>query len=220
MSAGAWGAACPNAPGEEAEPTQSILAVPNELIVVVDQQDQLGEAVNGVIGVLRGPDPNNPVITAKPGETSIPDDSEFPARAQIVEITSKPEVETVLALLDELQGDGRSVDLNYLEPVQPNNGFRPVDDPEPTDDPLATSDAAEAALSVAVIDSTGDPSVFDIDGNRMIDEDHGHGEFVKSIIESYGAPPPSTLSARRRATRAARGTRWRWNWTVGTDGVR
>ena len=31
--------------------------------------------------------------------------------------------------IPSLQGQGFSIDLNYLEPAQPNNGFRPGDDP-------------------------------------------------------------------------------------------
>jgi hypothetical protein len=178
---GAWGAECPNAPGEEGLPTESVLAVPNQLIVVIDTDLDLTEQVNGVIGVL-----GENSITADPGAPLIPPDSEFPARAQMVEISSGPDVGVVLDLLDDLQGAGRSVDLNYLEPVQPNNGFRPVDDPEPTTEAMPTDDAPAGALTVAVIDSTDDQSIFDIDGNRMIDEDHGHGQFVTSIIASYG----------------------------------
>jgi hypothetical protein len=181
-SGAVWGTPCPTEPDET---PQFILAVANELIVVVDPGLELSEQVSEVIGGLDGGDPDGALITAEPGEVLI-DSDDFPARAQLVEITNEPAVETVLGLLDELQGAGRSVDLNYLEPVQPNNGFRPVDDPEPTTDQMPTGDAPGGALTVAVIDSTNDPSVFDTDGNRMIDEDHGHGDFVKSIIESYG----------------------------------
>ena len=210
-SGAAWGTPCPAEPDET---PQFILAVPNELIVVVDPDLNLSEQVNEVIGVLAGNDPDGPIISAEPGDVLIHSD-EFPAQAQVVQITDKPDVDDVLALLDRFQGAGRSVDLNYLQPVQPNNGFRPIDDPEPTADSCRRRDALAEALKVAVIDSTNDQSVFDIDGNRMIDEDHGHGEFVTSIIASYGVsvtlypvgPSSSNPSVRPSATGAGPG-RW------------
>ena len=180
-----------------------MIAVPNELLVVVDPDRDLLEEVNGVIGVL-AENPGGVPITAEPGEVLIPAEVEFSSQAQVVQITSAPNVDDVLALLNNLQGVGRSVDLNYLEPAQPNNGFRPADDPQPTDVQPPTSDAPAGSLSVAVIDSTNDQSFFDVDGNRMVDEDNGHGQFVTSIIQRYGAsvilhpvtPSPTNPSVR------------------------
>jgi hypothetical protein len=79
---------------------------------------------------------------------------------------------------------GRSVDLNYLEPVQPNYGFRPGDDPQESA-AVAPIDASDAA-PVAVIDSPDSAAIsYDTESNNLVDEDNGHGVFVASIIERY-----------------------------------
>jgi hypothetical protein len=106
-----------------------------------------------------------------------------------------------------LQGTTWSTDLNYLEPALPNNSFRPADNP---------TKAAAAALgaggkgSVLVLDSpvdlrryvpapglgvtiAGPTANYDVDGNKFIDEDHGHGIFVASLVKRLAPSADVTL---------------------------
>ena len=96
-------------------------------------------------------------------------------------------------IVPTLQGRGFSTDLNYLEPVLPNYAFRPGDNPVEAADP-GTGDGG--AGRVLVVDSPADdlaatpgveaigPTVdYDVDGNGLVDEDHGHGLFVASLVE-------------------------------------
>ena len=96
-------------------------------------------------------------------------------------------------IVPTLQGRGFSTDLNYLEPALPNNRFRPDDNPVEADDP---GSAKVAAGRVLVVDSPADdpaaaPGVttigplvdYDVDGNGFVDEDHGHGVYVASLIK-------------------------------------
>ncbi|MBA3288864.1 MAG: S8/S53 family peptidase [Acidimicrobiia bacterium] len=96
-----------------------------------------------------------------------------------------------------LQGRGFSVDLNYLEPAQPNNLFRPDDNPVET---VAAAPGEGGQVSVLVLDSPaqadlypkepdvvlgpyGPAATYDVDGNGLVDEDHGHGVFVASLVK-------------------------------------
>ena len=85
-----------------------------------------------------------------------------------------------------LQGRGFSADLNYFEPAQPKNGFRPGRQPAPRRQPAARPlKGGRGAESVLVVDSPA-PSrtvVYDLDGNGKVDEDHGHGAFVASLVK-------------------------------------
>jgi subtilisin family serine protease len=58
-----------------------------------------------------------------------------------------------------------------------------------------------------VLDSTDDYSQFDIDGNGFIDEDHGHGQFVQSIIERRSGAEVVLQAVENSAPRLASG-RW------------
>jgi hypothetical protein len=165
-----------------------LVAVPFQVIVAVADSSNLLREVGLVEEALTrfGPSTEDEPMT--------PD-------AQVVQldpnVTDPAEIGDILDLLPTLQAVGRSVDLNYLAPVLPNNVFRPYDDPHgATAQQVAAfvepgfSDEQHSTASgttVAVIDSTDDQRVYDVDGNGYIDEDHDHGAFVRSIIERTGA---------------------------------
>ena len=170
----AWGD-----PGE----CRDLLAVPNQLLVAIGPpfEGALDEALNAVAGEL--------------GFLGIG----VTAQLQITEQAGLLDLDNssfaqVQSALPSIQRQGRSVDFNYLQPLQPNNGFRPADDPkDPSEvddldeNQLTTFDGANGA-QVAVIDSPDDSAIaYDVDQNGLIDEDHGHGVFVESIIERSGA---------------------------------
>ncbi len=109
--------------------------------------------------------------------------------AAIIEIDPPQSAQAVLNELSRLQREGRSVDLNYLEPVQPNYGFRPADDPLEVPAPAAPSVDPVDEPRIVVIDSPDDSEIaYDAGSNLLVDEDHGHGVFVESIIERYVNP--------------------------------
>jgi hypothetical protein len=161
-----------------------MIAVPGQVVVTVASPEELGTAVEDVRSALDD-------LGATIDPEALTDD------AQIINVAQGIPAGDVLIRLASLQAVGRSVDLNYLEPVLPNNVFRPFDDPHAaTPDQIAeflnpafsTEQLAVASdKAVAVIDSTGDLAVYDLDQNGYIDEDHGHGEFVSSIAARSGA---------------------------------
>jgi subtilisin family serine protease len=128
-----------------------------------------------------------------------------------------------------LQGRGFSVDLNYLEPVQPNNHFRPDDNPVES---RGASLSRGGQTSVLVVDSpaqndayprepdvvlgTYGPTVptYDVDGNGLVDEDHSHGVFVASLVKRL-APQATVVLAGVRG-RQVRGVA-RWSPMLFTD---
>jgi hypothetical protein len=96
-----------------------------------------------------------------------------------------------------LQGVFFSTDLNYVEPALPNNSFHPAGNPLEARGAVGGSGGEG---SVLVLDSPAEPgrypaepdvvtssagplAVYDVDGNGKIDEDHGHGVFVASLIK-------------------------------------
>jgi len=183
-SASLWNGADPNDPNAP-DACPGLIAVPGQIIVTVAPDVALDDAANQVAGILGG----------TPGDPIAED-------AQIVNIDPNTSIDAVLSVLPSLQAEGRSADLNYLEPVLPNNVFRPADDPELAEqaqiDAFLSADfrvddkLAADGKSVVVIDSTGDLAMYDIGvngqpGNGFIDEDQGHGAFVASIIERTGA---------------------------------
>jgi hypothetical protein len=105
--------------------------------------------------------------------------------------------------IPSLQGVTFSTDLNYLEPAQPNNGFRPGGNPSEAEAEKGGAGGGERSVLVldspaepgrypdpdpdpdpfAVTSSAGPSAVYDVDGNGKIDEDHGHGVFVASLIK-------------------------------------
>ena len=107
-----------------------------------------------------------------------------------------------------LQGRGWSTDLNYLEPVQPKNHFRPFDNPleAPAPRPFKGGRA-----SVLVVDSPAPeprgPVVYDLDGNGKVDEDHGHGPFVASLVKLL-APSAEVVLAGVRGRQIPSLARW------------
>ena len=151
-------------------PDVLLTAMSDQLLVTVDIGGNAGQAADEVrrrlneLGIAAQSDPDDP--------------SQIACLVTVAEVEPKE----ILQLLPLLQGEGFSVDLNYLEPLAPNNGFRPFDNPVPAEDPGLAS-AAGQGVRVLVVDSSGDPSVYDVDGNGLVDEDHGHGAFVASIIQ-------------------------------------
>jgi hypothetical protein len=92
-----------------------------------------------------------------------------------------------------LQGRGFSVDLNYLEPAMPKNAFHPFDNPREAPEPRRFKGGEG---SVLVVDSPA-PSrtlVYDLDGNGKVDEDHGHGVFVASLVKLLAPGATVTLA--------------------------
>src|SRR5215210_447600 len=116
---GRWGEALvkdPVPPWHSTECPQMV-AVPDEIIVAIDPNHpgglDLATEVEEVVGQLHD-------FGASSDGTPVVDNI-----AQIVRLTAGTDVEAVLNMLPQLQEAGRNVDLNYLEPLQPNNGFRP-----------------------------------------------------------------------------------------------
>jgi len=176
-----------------------MVAVPNELIVAVDPSaPALSEEVQAVIDQLGAlPEP----IAAHAGEAL----GDQPAQLVVLDPVAPDQfvdLNRVASLIPSLQRAGRSVDLNYLEPLQPNNGFRPVDDPTPAEGAVMDVFGGAEGKIVAVIDSPDEAHYpYDVDGNKYVDEDHGHGIFVSSIIKRsqatvdlYGVVPSTTGS--------------------------
>ena len=173
-----------------------ITAVRDQLLVTVDPDTSVEETVDRVVDRLE-------LDTAEDEEREDTEDTEAPddtgeAVFQVIELAAGTDIEEVLRVLPGLQGAGWSVDLNYLEPLAPNNGFRPGDDPQPyAGEVPATAPTAldpPSEPSVLVLDSTADNvdvqnvegdtvELFDLDDNGKWDEDHGHGAFVHSIID-------------------------------------
>ena len=120
-----------------------------------------------------------------------------------------------------LQGAGFSIDLNYLEPAQPNNGFRPDDDPtEAAAAPMGrggrgsvlvvdspSQRSAHPSAPDVVISSIGQAVIYDVDRNDLIDEDHGHGTFVASLVKRL-APGAEVVLAGVRGQTLLRSARW------------
>ena len=158
--------------------TVPIVAVPDELLVTASGAQRLGEAVAEVSrrlgGAVTGVTPVNDLaatLTLRPGTLG--------------EAFLRQVVPT-------LQGRGFSTDLNYLEPALPNNGFHPAGNPVESDDPgpgrggyarvLVVDSPADEAASRTVT-TTGPFVDYDVEDNGFVDEDHGHGVFVASLIE-------------------------------------
>jgi hypothetical protein len=193
-----------------------MIAVPGQLVVVtngaelpdgqtIDDQTPLIESTLGVVG-----------ITKLQGASF-----EGGGDAALLQLPSSVAVDDVLKNLPDLQGPGRSVDLNYLEPLQPNDAFRPADNPKnPTQDEVPNFGEA-GAVDVLLIDSQQESdTTYDFELNGYIDEAQGHGVFVRSIIERSGANVELVGVPPDDATRRASG-RWApmtfsdWNIVMG-----
>jgi hypothetical protein len=156
-----------------------IVAVPDELLVTASGPQRLNEAVADVSQRLNGS-----VVGVRPLN---PFAATLSLRSGILSGAFLRQI------IPTLQGQGFSTDLNYLEPALPVNHFRPGDDPaeapkpaagqggrgrvlvvdSPADDPAA---APRVTINGAVVD-------YDVENNGFVDEDHGHGVFIASLIE-------------------------------------
>ena len=167
----------------------AVVAVPDELLVTAS--NGLDEAVDEVRrrlnGSVRGVTPLN----------------EF---AALLSLHGGILNETFLRqVIPTLQGTGFSTDLNYLEPALPNNRLRPGDNPATATDPGVGEGGAGRVL---VIDSPTEASAdYDVDGNGFVDEDHGHGVFVTSLIEQL-APTTEVVLAAVNGGRVPTSQRW------------
>jgi Subtilase family len=182
--------------------TAPVVAIPDELLVAASDSQRLGEAVAEVSGRLNGAviavttlNPFAATLSLRPGTLN----------------------EAFLRqVIPTLQGRGFSTDLNYLEPALPYNGFRPADNPVPAVKPVS---GAGGSGSVLVVDSPsngattpgvttiGPPVEYDVDGNGLVDEDHGHGVYVASLIKRL-APTAKVELAGVNGGHLATSARW------------
>ncbi len=172
-----------------------VVARPDELIVTAPNLGLLTEALAEVQRQL-----GNSFVAARPING-------LAARVRVQPGTIDDAF--LAAKIPSLQGVTFSTDLNYLEPALPNNSFRPAGNPTQTDAPAATGaggkgarvlvldSPSESALYPAepdvVTSSAGPVPVYDVDGNGKIDEDHGHGVFVASLIKRLAPDAEVTL---------------------------
>jgi Subtilase family len=179
-----------------------IVAVPDELLVTASSPQRLNEAVAEVSQRLQGSvtgvatlNPFAATLSLRPGI--------------LVEAFLRQVVPT-------LQGTGFSTDLNYLEPALPNNRFRPGDNPVEAAAPVKGRGGEGRVLVVdspaedpaaAGVTTTGPPVDYDVDGNGFVDEDHGHGVFVASLIERL-APKAEVVLAGVNGGRVPASARW------------
>ncbi len=120
-------------------------------------------------------------------------------------------------IVPTLQGRGFSTDLNYLEPALPNYAFRPGDDPVPADDPgtggggagrvLIVDSPADDLAAIPGVEAIGPTVDYDVDGNGLVDEDHGHGLFVASLVEQL-APGAEVVLAGVNGGHLSASSRW------------
>ena len=177
--------------------------MPDELLVTASDPGRLDEAVAEVsrrlLGSVTGVTTLNPfaaTLSLRPGILS----------------------EAFLRqIVPTLQGRGFSTDLNYLEPVLPINRFRPDDNPVEAADPGTGQGGTGRVL---VVDSPADdpllhpawrrsvrPVDYDVDGNGFVDEDHGHGVYVASLIEQL-APGAEVVLAGVNGAHLPATSRW------------
>jgi hypothetical protein len=180
-----------------------VVAAPNQLLITADSPGRLNFAlqitrrrlINQVEGEPRPVNALAAVQSLRPG-------------------TLTPEFMT--STVPRLQGQGFSVDLNYLEPAMPNNRFHPFDNPTPA---KAAPAGRGGRGGVLVVDSPPNkrlygldgrfgPTVnYDLDGNRLVDEDHSHGVFVATLVKRY-APSAKVYLAGVRGRQVPGLARW------------
>jgi hypothetical protein len=181
----------------------AVVAVPNELLVTASSASRLDEAVDEVSRRLNG------------SVTAVTTLNPFAATLSL-----RPGIlgEAFLRqIVPTLQGHGFSTDLNYLEAALPHYRFRPADNPVEVNAPGPGEGGAGRVL---VIDSPADdpdaapgveaigPSVdYDVDGNGLVDEDHGHGIYVASLVERL-APGAEVVLAGVNGGHLADSARW------------
>jgi hypothetical protein len=170
-----------------------VVARPNELLVTADDRGLLDEAI-GKLQSLLGP----------------AFESAIKVNALAATIKLQPRTldqAFVESTIPTLQGTTWSTDLNYLEPALPNNFFRPADNPAKA---AAAATGIGGKGSVLVLDSpidlryastiaglgidlAGPTATYDVDGNKFIDEDHGHGVFVAALVKRLAPGADVTL---------------------------
>ncbi len=159
--------------------TVPIVAVPDELLVTASGPQRLDEAVADVSRRLNG---------AVVGVTPL---NPFAATLSLRDgILSGAFLRQIIPTL---QGRGFSTDLNYLEPALPTNHFRPDDNPVEAAKPaagqggrgrvLVVDSPADAPAAAPGVTINGPVVDYDVENNGFVDEDHGHGVFIASLIE-------------------------------------
>ncbi len=179
-----------------------IVAMPDELLVAASDTQRLDEAVAEVSRRLNGS-----VI----GVTTL-----NPLAATLSLRRGTLGEAFLRQIVPSLQGRGFSTDLNYLEPPLPNYAFRPAGNPVPAAVPLSGEGGSGRVL---VVDSPPDdpaasgvttigPQVdYDVDGNGLVDEDHGHGVYVASLIKRL-APKAKVVLTGVNGGHLAASARW------------
>jgi hypothetical protein len=157
-----------------------VVAVPDELLLTAANAERLSVAVR----------------TTRRRLSDQVEGKALPLNALATRLTLRPGTLTpsfLRTVIPTLQGAGFSVDLNYLEPALPNNAFRPFDNPVEAD-PQRPLKGGQG--SVLVVDSPAPSTtvVYDLDGNGKIDEDHGHGPFVASLVRLLAPSASVTLA--------------------------
>ena len=156
-----------------------IVAVPDELLVTASDPERLDGAVAEVRLRLLG---------------SVRSVTSVNAFAAILHLRPGSLVDGLLRqIIPTLQGRGYSTDLNYLEPALPNYRLRPGGNPAAAADPgigqggegrvLVVDSPADNPASAPGVTTIGSPADYDVDGNGLVDEDHGHGVFVAALVK-------------------------------------
>lgn len=197
-----------------------LVAAPQRLLLSVDDPSpgSLDEALAALVDLAEGLDL----------ALLVEDVEQIGDTTAVVPLRDPLPEDFVQTTLLELQGDGFSVDLDYLEPVLPNDAFRPTDDAEAAGASETTQEGGEdpneasgrAGARVLVLDSTDDPAGYDVfPGNNKPDEDHGHGAFVTGLIERL-APSASVTLQPVEWQDLAPGRRWSPMWFNDSDIIR
>jgi Subtilase family len=180
-----------------------IVAVPDELLVTATGPERLDEAVAEVSrrlnGSVIGVTPLNPFAATLSLRSGILSEA------------------FLRQIVPTLQGRGFSTDLNYLEPALPNYRFRPVDNPVTAADPgigkggggrvLVVDSPSDDPAAARGVTMTGPSVDYDVEGNGFVDEDHGHGVYVASLIGQL-APKARVVLAGVNGGHLSASTRW------------
>ena len=188
--------------------TAAVVARPNDLLVTSDTPLAL---VTGLVALRERI--GNVIVAVLP----------LNALAAVVRVLPGTiDVNFLRVTIPQLQGPTWSTDLNYLEPVQPNNGFHPGDDPVEAPAPETFGTAGRGRVLVVdspsqpgahpmepdvVTSSLGPPTVYDAGGNNLVDEDHAHGTYVASLVKRL-APGADVVLAGVNGRQLPRSARW------------
>jgi Subtilase family len=170
-----------------------VVAAPNQLLVAGSTAERLQAGLANVRRLL-----DNQVI----GEPR-------PVNALASLLTVRPGTITptfMRTVVPTLQGRGFSADLNYFEPAMPKNAFHPFDNPLEARPPQQLKGGRG---SVLVVDSPAPSRAtdYDVENNGKIDEDHGHGPFVVSLVKLL-APLTEVVLAPVNGRRVPNLARW------------